>query len=206
MMWPVALMTSLLLAGQVSGGIIMEVTSGIRRDDMTERLARRLVDSLIEADDLERRDTAVNTTSSNATTWDTATGAACVSALTNLAASSTSPSGMALCYNLPSLDNTTGVFQADLRIYKVSEPTGDFASISAANVEVGLSYADTTVSPVNASTMQKRTEGVSLISWPSIRSKDNGIAKRTVNNITLAQSYAFVGQINSDKLVAGMDA
>lgn len=202
MRWPVALTTSLLLAGHVSGSTLLEITSGIRRDDMTETLTRRYVDTLV--DNVEKRQAAVNTTSLNTTTWDASTGAACVSALTNLPASSTNPSGMAICYNLPSLDNTTGVFQADLRIYKVSEPTEDFANVSAANVEVGLSYADVTVSPVNASTMQKRALGISMISWPSTRS--DGVEKRAATVVTLAQSYAFVGQINSDKFVANMDA
>ncbi|KAL3960641.1 hypothetical protein ACCO45_005758 [Purpureocillium lilacinum] len=57
----------------------------------------------------------------NATAWDAVTDAACVDALAALTRS-TNPSGNCLCYNLPSLDTATGVFEADLRLYRISAP------------------------------------------------------------------------------------
>jgi hypothetical protein len=195
MMWFSTIATSLLL-GQVSAGVLGDGTLLVRRD-RTEQKMRRYVDSIVEP--IQRR--ASSTT--NATEWNTQTMAACTTALSILNGNASNPSGMAACYNLPYLDNTTGVFQADLRLYSVSAPSGSFANIPSQDVMVGLSYVGATVSAVNASTLMRRGDLVSLISWP--RSVDGGLKKRQSTNLTLTQSYAFVGQINKDLLTTNMD-
>jgi len=113
------------------------------------------------------------------------------------------PSGLAVCYNVPSINNTNGVFEADLRLYNISPPTGDFADIAADQVMVGLSFAGATVQPVNASTLKRSTTGiVSLISWP----RDESAIRKRVTNPTLVQDYAFVGQIDQSLLTPNMDS
>jgi hypothetical protein len=101
---------------------------------------------------------------------------------------------------LPFLDNSTGVFEADLRIYMISTPTGGFANIASSNVQVGLAYDGATVSAVNASTLRRREDETSLISWP----RDEEALQKRAMTPTLVQSYAFVGQINKDLLTADM--
>jgi len=137
--------------------------------------------------------------SGNVTAWDQQTAAACTSTLEALNGVASNPAGMAVCYNLPYLDNTTGVFEADLRLYMIAPPTGAFATISSANVQVGLAYNGATVSPVNASSLKRSAtdNAVSLISWR------RGIQKR-VETPTLVQAYAFVGQINPTLLATNM--
>ena len=164
-------------------------------------VARRYVDSIVEPiPAIERRQTSG--TGVNATEWDAQTTAACNSALTALNGVANNPSGMAVCYNLPYLQNSTGVFEADLRLYMVAAPTGDFASIASSNVQVGLTYTGATVSAVNASSLKRGVDagGVSLISWPR---DDSRVMKRVTP--TLVQAYAFVGQINKDLLATNMD-
>lgn len=136
----------------------------------------------------------------NVTAWDQQTAAACASTLEALNGVASNPAGMAVCYNLPYLDNTTGVFEADLRLYMIAPPTGGFANIASSNVMVGLAYNGATVSPVNASSLkrsQTSADAVSLISW------SRGINKR-VETPTLVQAYAFVGQINPTLLATNM--
>jgi len=157
---------------------------------------RRYVDSVVEP--IERRQAAPKI---NVTQWDADTMAACTNTLEALNGVASNPSGMAVCYNLPFLENTTGVFQADLRLFTISPPTGAFANIPSANVQVGLSYIGATVSAVNASTLARREDRISLISWPR---SENGMEKRQASVPTMAQSYAFVGQINADLLKANM--
>lgn len=159
---------------------------------------RRYVDSIVEP--IERRQAASPTI--NITEWDAQTMAACTTALTALNGNASNPSGMAACYNLPYLDNSTGVFQADLRLFTISAPSGDFATIPTQNVMVGLSYVGATVSAVNASSLKRRRDLVSLISWPR---SENGMRKRQAAVPTIAQSYAFVGQINKDLLTPNID-
>lgn len=199
MMWQSALATSLLLLGQVSAGVVGDAGLLVRRVDGTEQQMRRYVDSIVEPK-LERRQTSNSTT--NITEWDAQTMAACESALTALNGNAGNPSGMAACYNLPYLDNSTGVFQADLRLFTISAPSGSFANIPTQNVMVGLSYTGATVSAVNTSSLSSR-DLVSLISWP--RSADGDSRKRQAAVPTMAQSYAFVGQINKDLLTTNMD-
>ena len=156
---------------------------------------RRYVDSIVEP--IERRQSS--TSSTNVTQWDAQTMAACITALEALNGNASNPSGMAVCYNIPYLDNSTGVFQADLRLFTISAPSGAFANIPSQNVMVGLQYSGATVSAVNASSLKRRGDAVSLISWP--RSVD-GVEKRQAAVPTMAQSYAFVGQINKNLLTS----
>ena len=196
-MWQSALATSLLLLGQVSAGVLGDAALLVKKDVMGQDM-RRYVDSIMEP--IERRQTASTTT--NVTEWNAQTMAACTTALTVLNGDAGNPSGMAACYNLPYLNTSTGVFQADLRLFTISAPTGSFATIPSQNVMVGLSYVGATVSAVNASSLKRRGDLVSLISWP--RSMD-GKQKRQAAVPTMVQAYAFVGQINKDMLTTNMD-
>lgn len=203
MQWPVALTVSILLAGEaVSAGLTRHIAHGIRRDDATDRLMRRRVASIVNGDYLEKRAAVAGSTTLNASAWEAETIAACTSTLmTVAAANSTNESGMAVCYNLPTLDSTTGTFQADMRLFRVADATGNFAGLSGDGIQVGLSYSGASVKPVNSSTVAKR-ELYSLISWPSSK-RANGLYSRATTP-TLTQSYTFSGQINSAVMTPNM--
>ncbi|KAM3081163.1 hypothetical protein ACMFMG_005117 [Clarireedia jacksonii] len=211
MFWQTAITASLLLAGHVRAGVMTDISSMVSRDNK-EELLRRYIDNIVEP--IERR--AHNGLASELSTkvadvdlsdWNSQTEAACNTALAMLNGHATNPSGLAVCYNLPFVDNSTGTFKADLRLYNVSAPTGSFANIPTKDVMVSLAYDGATVSTVNTSSLTTRSEGTSLISWP----RSLGAAKRQQENstgtgsITLVQSYAFVGQINMDLVSKDMD-
>ena len=194
-----SVVTCLLLVSQVTAGFVGNAAQLIRKDDSLEHRMKRYIDSIVEP--VERRQTTTTSMSGiNVTAWNQQTADACTTTLEALNGVANNPSGMAVCYNLPYLDNTTGVFEADLRLYMISAPTGSFANISSANVQVGLAYNGATVSAVNASSLKKRSDAVSLISWPRGLDEFN---KRTTAP-TLVQAYAFVGQINSNVLNTSM--
>lgn len=71
--------------------------------------------------------------------WSANVNAACVSTLRSIP-QSTNPSGNCVCYNLAALDSTTGIFEADLRLYKISEPRDGFAGIKGQDVNVSAAY------------------------------------------------------------------
>jgi hypothetical protein len=125
----------------------------------------------------------------NMTAWDEETSIACTEALSHLELAS-NPSGTCICYNLPSLDTSTGVFEADLRLYKVSEPSGAFDGIPPQNIQVGLAYKGASVSPVSAS----RIGGRSLS-----QGTEFPIQRRAVTP-ELLQAYLFVGQIDATRM------
>lgn len=72
--------------------------------------------------------------------WSVETPTACLNALRALDGRSTNPSGVALCYNIPFLDEVTGVFEAELRMFNVSAPEGDWLGVTAADIAVEVSY------------------------------------------------------------------
>lgn len=136
----------------------------------------------------------------NLDAWDAQAAAACTSALSKLEIAS-NPSGTCICYNIPSLDTTTGKFEADLRLFKISEPTGDFAGIPPQNIQVGLSYQAASVSPVKASSVNSR----SLVLEPLLPATERReLIERDSSSLQPLQSYLFVGQIDQAQLTPSM--
>ncbi|CAK7198358.1 hypothetical protein SEUCBS139899_001019 [Sporothrix eucalyptigena] len=125
----------------------------------------------------------------NMTAWDDTATAACNDALTKLP-ESTNPSGTCICYNLPALDNTTGTFEADLRLFQLSAPSGEFEGIAPENIQVGLSYSGASVSPVSVASASKLVVGRDTTTNSSLR---------------LLQQYLFVGQIKKEAMTTDMN-
>lgn len=154
-----------------------------------------------------------NNLTSASSTWAATTLSACTSALSMLRGLSSSPSGMAFCYNLPFLDNSTGVFQADLRLFTISPPTGDFANVAPKDVAVAVHYVGATVQGIAPSALSTRdldARRYPLVAWPPARRADNGapatLRRRDDVAPVLAQSYAFIGQINKDLLTGNLNS
>ncbi|OAA67084.1 hypothetical protein SPI_01660 [Niveomyces insectorum RCEF 264] len=133
----------------------------------------------------------------NMAEWNDAATQACNDALVKLPESS-NPSGTCICYNLPALDNTTGTFEADLRLFQLSTPSGEFAGIPPENIQVGLSYAGASVSPVTENTASKLVAGRAAA--PSAAASS---AATNSNGLRLLQTYLFVGQIKPDVMATG---
>ena len=76
---------------------------------------------------------------------NTTTDAACLSKLTALNGKASNPSGLAACYNIPQYENSTGAFQADLSMWKIAGPTGDWEAVKQDSVMVALNYLGATV-------------------------------------------------------------
>jgi hypothetical protein len=124
------------------------------------------------------------------TAWNNITSAACSARLSQIVRTS-NPSGDCICYNLPMLDVTTGMFEADLRLYRVSDPRDSFVGVPPSGIQVGVSYKGASVSP-----MKPVTSGSNSTS-PAVN-----ITKRSDGSSTptLLQSYMLVGQIDKDQM------
>jgi len=150
-----------------------------------------------------------NTTSTfDMTAWDRATTELCIARLTALDVAS-NPSGTAICYNVPMLNNQTGRFVADMRLFKISQPTGKFTGSRPQDFRASLEYSGAMVSRVENTTATEKNDG-----------GDDDLRKRlvTVKNISLGklsaalslerrasspqllETYLFVGQIDQDKI------
>lgn len=124
------------------------------------------------------------------TAWNNITSAACQARL-SLITRSSNPSGDCICYNLPMLNVNTGMFEADLRLYRVSDPRDDFVGVSPSEIQVGVVYKGASVSP-----MKPVTTGTTSSPPVNITKRSDGSS----NVPTLLQSYMLVGQIDKDQM------
>lgn len=140
----------------VAGKAILSTPHGFhsRRQDLGHQLRRTALNAIEDrlfswASQIEdvvqvsKRDTF--TTPGSTTTLNTTTTIACQEALAAMP-NVTNPAGVAACYNLLFLNNITGVFQAELRLYQMQPSSGAFAGIQANSIMVGLDYPDAAIS------------------------------------------------------------
>jgi len=124
----------------------------------------------------------------NMTQWENETLSACTATLSTLS-TATNPSGMAICYNLVQLDTNLGTFMADLRLFQVSPPSGDFEGIPAQQMKGGLSFSGATASKVNG--QQLKVRGMA----------DGNLSKRQQDSgPTFLRTYMIIGRINNDQM------
>jgi hypothetical protein len=137
-------------------------------------------------DDLLKPDGSLNMTSFSALTSTT-----CQSTLSNLRRT-TSPSGMSICFNLPSLNTTSGVFEVDLRLYRVTEPRDAWAGVQPGDVDVKVGFANARVRNVT----EEEVMGIGMVGDLRTRQLDDRVRE--------LQRYMLVGQIQRDKLKSNM--
>jgi hypothetical protein len=134
--------------------------------------------------------------------WEEETKKACMETLGKLNGQASNPSGIVVCYNLPFLDNTTGVFQAELRMYNVSAPIDPWVGVTAADVSMTLSYLGATVQNM-AGNFSKRDIG-----YPPVRREVSDgllVERQNINTLTEMKVLMYVGRVNSNLMGSAMN-
>ncbi|OCL12965.1 hypothetical protein AOQ84DRAFT_131423 [Glonium stellatum] len=235
MLFQNALVGTLLVAGQavqVSAGYhqrsVLDRASGLlrRSEGIDEHLRRHANDIVARLD--RRQDASASATASapvvsttpqsgdaskiNLNAWETQTQTACENALAALNGQASNPSGMAVCYNLPFLDNTTGVFEAELRMYNISAPIAPWTGIASADVSLTLSYLGATVQAMNM-TVFKRDSATTLSSSSAVMADGELVARQDGSGSGGSSVAApsnqlkvlrYVGKINSNLMGSAM--
>lgn len=187
MLWKTGAL-ALLAVGAHAGGVVDLVAEGLLAGRSPNSLEQRMEEDAASIIVIGRRASSTVQMSQNGTVdmeaWDAEVDAACQTVLAKLKRA-TNPTGTCICYNLLAMNNQTGAFEADLRLYQLSTPTGDFEGISADHVQVGLSYKGASVSPVSATTAAQKV---------------NMRRENIDGHPTLLQTYIFVGQVDAGKL------
>ena len=121
---------------------------------------------------------------------------ACDKALTSLNGVASNPSGIAVCYNVLMLNTSTGIFQADVRLYKISAPSGDWATLddSPGKINTGLQYMGANVHTPSITPNSKR--GMNRLA----DAETQEIAARAVAAPESVKNLTFIGQAHSDVL------
>ena len=118
------------------------------------------------------------------TPWEEATNNACSSRLAKPIGLAVNPSGILPCYNVRTLNSYTGVFSAELRLYRLTPASGDWAQLRNDGVTIGMAYQDATVTRQGTVGKRDVTE-----SRQHYRRADTAAPQ-------LLQTLPFLGQVN----------
>lgn len=132
--------------------------------------------------------------------WNSQTKAACETAFRNLNGKASNPAGVAVCYNLPGLDNSTGTFQVDLRLYRVAAPAQGWETVFDQTISVALYYPDATVASQDTKT-RRRDDPTAI--WNRIESAEVFELDRRTNEADppqILQAFHLLGQINGNMM------
>ena len=121
---------------------------------------------------------------------------ACDKALTSLNGVASNPSGIAVCYNVLMLNTSTGVFQADVRLYRIAPPSGDWVTLdnSSGKINAGLQYMGANVHTPSITPNRKRD--VAMLPDAT----NEGFNKRTAAPPESVKNLTYIGQAHSDVL------
>ncbi|PGH12113.1 hypothetical protein AJ80_06834 [Polytolypa hystricis UAMH7299] len=72
------------------------------------------------------------------------------------------PTGMAACYNIAYFDNSTGAFEADIRLYQVSNPVDDFVGISSDDYMLEVKIPQATISEARRLSVQASSDDTEM--------------------------------------------
>ncbi|KAL8846910.1 MAG: hypothetical protein Q9221_008019 [Calogaya cf. arnoldii] len=128
--------------------------------------------------------------------WKSETAAACRKSLAVLDGHASNPTGLAACYNIQSFNSSTGVFEADLQLYRIAAATGKWASLMTQAVNVGMSYSDATIAPSNAN--RKREEEAPSSTEAGSDDVGRSRVRRVAADPAMVQEMSFVGKLNGN--------
>lgn len=211
-----ALVSGLLAAG--SAATASSPLNGLLQpdDNIDNLLARdaRLIATLTKRQDANPVDTAPLSSLTPASgeapsnadlqAWAEQTRQACMDTLANLNGQASNPSGIAVCYNLPFLDNTTGVFQAELRMFNVSAPVDPWVGVTTADVSMTLSYLGATVQNMNGNFTKRNL----IWNGPELETREPSdsilVERQSINTMTELKVLMYVGRVNSNLMGPAM--
>lgn len=113
--------------------------------------------------------------------WVRETTEKCMASIANITQAS-NPAGIVVCYNVPFLDSSTGVFAADLRMYQLSERKDGWESVEDINMSLEYSSAQVERTDLNTTEQPAATDP------------------------PLVQQFNFLGQIKPEFLRQGAEA
>jgi hypothetical protein len=143
----------------------------------------------------------------NTTQWTQEVEKSCMTAVMDLKGKSSNPAGLAVCYNVPYLDEQKGVFEAELRMYNVCAPTGDFVGVAPSDMMVTLSYQGATIQQSSGQAAVKRelVERQMLTTPSGVALGPSGSMPNGIMMPIEVAVRQYSGQVNKDLVAQGMN-
>jgi hypothetical protein len=145
---------------------------------------------------------ATATPAADPATWNNEAGQKCAEAVAKLGGKASNPSGLAACYNIPYLDDAKGTFEAEVRIFNVSAPTGDFVSLAQGSMMLNLEYANASLTSGTSFPVRKR-QAAAASSSSSASATPSAQAGVWMATQIMVQKY--LAQINPEAFTPGMN-
>ncbi|KIW63207.1 hypothetical protein PV04_10071 [Phialophora macrospora] len=145
MHFPSVVASALLLLAEadvISAKALSHLPNAIRRRNYLEDGMKRDVNKIFRRAPQMSSNGNLSVTAPNSALNQTIADA-CVDSLGKLT-SVDNDAGMAACYNIIQYDETAGAFEADLRLYQMFTPTGDFADVPVNDIMISLTYPTST--------------------------------------------------------------
>ena len=127
-------------ADMISAKAILHLPNAVRRRNLegdmkrdADRILRRAAPSTTGSLSVAAPSQALNQSISEA----------CIKSLSTITSVDNS-AGLAACYNVMQYDPKANVFEADLRLYQMSQPTGNFENVPLNDIMIGLTYPAST--------------------------------------------------------------
>jgi hypothetical protein len=121
--------------------------------------------------------------------WSEETVKLCAKKL-NSTTTTSNPAGVAGCWNIPILVADSGVFAADLRLFRVAEPTGDWINVDVSSYNISLEYDGSAAIQARNLTEKER------------RASEEGMPKDT--KLTKLVDSQFIGNLDQSVLTTGL--
>lgn len=135
----------------------------------------------------------ISSRSDDSGTWEKETESACQNALSKVSMSSISPSGMTACYNIRYFDNSTGVFQSELRFYRVAPPAGNWTMLDSKRMSIGISCKGASLAQGNPGMRKRDGREGHVLKAP----RRNRSARRAISSSPQTlQVLQFVGKLH----------
>lgn len=177
-----------------SSGALAGAFGGLHERQLDFHLGHQRTSHLLR----EARSTTPSPAVQQTQSWDAQAETACLSQLAKLNGVASNPAGMAVCYNLSYMNNQTGVFEAQLRLYNISVPTEEWAGITTNSMMVSLAYLGATVELTNGTLhgLSKREIHVSEAEL-AMRAELSERAAATTGPEEI-QVLTYIGQLNGN--------
>ena len=118
---------------------------------------------------LERRQSSSGSLPSSSGDMNATISSACINTISQITTIS-NEAGMSACYNILQADVKSGVFQADLRLYQIAQPSGSFSGVASGEMLVNLIYPpSTSFNLLMKRSLTKRQSGLSELQQYSLQ-------------------------------------